>query len=484
MKFSWKVFSVTYIGMLTALALAGTLIVSVLFCNTMEGEQKSVQREHILLNRAVASTVDSYKSSFYSSQEGMEKSIFHDLEENDVHDCGIRIRRDEQLVYKNQQYSKIKHFFPWIRVKSLHKDQKIAHCLSQWKKDYYVQNSSVFYADGTRYELETFHNVTDLFLMKKRQIRVLVLVMIGVAGIGGVIILWITRKMTKPISMLSEKAAQVANGKLYERMDLCSEDEVGELALNFNLMAETMEKSIGELKDAAYRREQFLGNFSHEIKTPLTTIIGHADLLRSRIMEEEQVFASANYIFQEGKRLEALSQKLLKLIVEEDSRLEKKIVSAQPFLREIISPFYSDSRYENIIIEEAIEQAYLMVDRDLMRTVILNIIDNARKAMVAPELLRMDEEGNPIRKLKITGEKVKKYYRISIADTGIGMSNDELNHIAEPFFMVDKSRARELGGAGLGLSLCQRIIELHQGKLEFESVSGEGTTVRIFLRET
>ena len=483
MKFSWKIFSVTYIGMLAAIALAGTLLVSVLFYNTLDGEQSSVQREHILLNRAVASTIDSYKSSFYSSQESIEDSIFQDLEQNDVHDCGVRIRREEQIVYKNQKYLQMNHFFPWIRMIHVHQDSQIAYYICEWNGNYYAQNSSVFYADGTRYELETFHNVTSFFRLKDRQIRILLMVMLIVAGFGGIIILGITHKLTKPITMLSEKAEKVAGGNLYERMEVTGNDEVGELASNFNLMAESLEKNIEDLKEAANRQEQFVGNFSHEIKTPLTTIIGHADLLRSRIMTEEQVFASANYIFQEGKRLESLSQKLLRLIVEGDGRLDKKVISTKTFLDEILVPLFSDPRYEKISFSTSIIPGNIEIDRDLMRTVVLNLIDNARKAMVEDKGLRVDEEGIPIRNLLIEGKKIRGFYCIAIADTGIGIEEVELKHIAEPFYMVDKSRARALGGSGLGLALCHKIIDLHHGKIEYQSVAGEGTTVQIFLEE-
>ena len=155
MKFSWKIFSVTYIGMLAAIALAGTLLVSVLFYNTLDGEQSSVQREHILLNRAVASTIDSYKSSFYSSQESIEDSIFQDLEQNDVHDCGVRIRREEQIVYKNQKYLQMNHFFPWIRMIHVHQDSQIAYSICEWNGNYYGNEKRgwEYYVNNVKYKL-------------------------------------------------------------------------------------------------------------------------------------------------------------------------------------------------------------------------------------------------------------------------------------------------------------------------------------------
>ena len=159
------------------------------------------------------------------------------------------------------------------------------------------------------------------------------------------------------------------------------------------------------------------------------------------------------------------------------------MISTKTFLDEILVPLFSDPRYEKISFSTSIIPGNIEIDRDLMRTVVLNLIDNARKAMVEDKGLRVDEEGSPIRNLLIEGKKIRGFYCIAIADTGIGIEEVELKHIAEPFYMVDKSRARALGGSGLGLALCHKIIDLHHGKIEYQSVAGEGTTVQIFLEE-
>lgn len=487
MKFSWKVFAVTYIGMLVSLSLAGAVLVASSFYRMLEGEQSNVQREHVLLNQAVSSALDSYELDFYTSEESLTQSIFADLVRSQTPKCGIRVgKTTNKILFENDQYLKIQGKYKWLRKeKSKHENEEIARSICTNDGNYYIQQSSLFYVAGQRYQLETFHNISSLFRMRERQTQLLILVMMIAGSAGSVIILTGTRKLTKPISMLSKKTASVAKGQLSERMDYSSGDEVGELVTNFNLMAKNLEKNFREIEDAAYRQKQFVGNFTHEIKTPLTTMIGHADLLRSKVMTEEQIFASSSFIFSEGKRLESLSRKLLMLAFENDEELERKPVEMKMFLTQLCTPLYADERYEQIKFDLKIEKNIIPIDKDLMQTVILNLIDNARKSFtVMSEEKESKKIGKPPTKrnqIVVSGYKQENQYFICIKDNGIGIPEEDLRHIMEPFYMVDRSRSRELGGSGLGLALCNKIVEKHHGKITFKSKLTMGTQVSVCL---
>ena len=126
--------------------------------------------------------------------------------------------------------------------------------------------------------------------------------------------------LTGPIRKLSRSTRSVAGGQYSRRVRVRSKDELGQLAEDFNHMAEALETKIRELAEAARRQRDFTASFAHELKTPLTSVIGYADTLRSRELPREQQLEAVGYIFSEGKRLEAMSFSLLDLFALERSQ--------------------------------------------------------------------------------------------------------------------------------------------------------------------
>ena len=231
-----------------------------------------------------------------------------------------------------------------------------------------------------------------------------------------------------------------------------------------------LEHSIANLEDVAARREEFIGSFAHELKTPLTAIIGYADMLRSKDMTPKTRFTAAGYIFSEGKRLEALSLKLMDIIVAGKQDLELRRFEVGYFLRAIAAVTVPSLSGEGITLDIRWDPGYVVVEPDLFKTLLINLIDNARKA----------SKRNSV--IELYGKPEDGGYALYVGDHGRGIPQEELSKITEPFYMVDKSRSRAQNGAGLGLALCQRIAELHATKLEYVSELGVGTTVRILVK--
>lgn len=231
-----------------------------------------------------------------------------------------------------------------------------------------------------------------------------------------------------------------------------------------------MERLLKNLEEAANRREEFIASFAHELKTPLTAIIGYADMLRSKEMAPKSRFTAAGYIFSEGKRLEALSLKLMDIIVVGKQNFEKKRYEAGYLIREVAAVTVPSLSAEGLILDIRWDKEEILVEPDLFKTLLINLVDNARKA---------SRRGQHI---ELYGRKEEGGYSFFVKDYGRGMKAEEIARIAEPFYMIDKSRSRSQNGAGLGLALCQRIAELHGTQLSYESVQGEGTTVKIRLR--
>jgi len=231
-----------------------------------------------------------------------------------------------------------------------------------------------------------------------------------------------------------------------------------------------LERSIENLENVAARREEFIGSFAHELKTPLTAIIGYADMLRSKDMSPKTRFTAAGYIFSEGKRLEALSLKLMDIIVAGKQSFEPKKFEVGYFIRSVAAVTVPSLSNEGITLDMRWEPGEIVVEPDLFKTLMINLVDNARKA----------SHKNSV--IELFGKAEDGGYALYVRDHGRGMPKEELNRITEPFYMIDKSRSRAQNGAGLGLALGARIAELHDTRLEYESELGKGTTVRILLK--
>ncbi len=283
--------------------------------------------------------------------------------------------------------------------------------------------------------------------------------------IGFPLIFLLTSFFTGPIKRVGGAARRIAEGRYSERIRVGTKDEIGELAVDFNQMAEKIEEKISELSEAARAKEDFTANFAHELKTPLTSVIGYADMLYQKALPREQVKEAAGYILHEGMRLEALSLKLMDLFVmdKQDFILEETPV-AELFgnLMPGIEPL---CRKQGVRLKREIAAGTIAADFDLFKTMILNLVDNAVKA--------------ECENIRITGERTEGKYRICIQDNGKGIPPAELGRITEAFYMVDKSRSRKQHGAGLGMALVAKIAELHKAELQIKSDGRTGTRVCI-----
>lgn len=281
--------------------------------------------------------------------------------------------------------------------------------------------------------------------------------------IGFPVIFLLTRGLTEPIKKISKAARRIAEGRYSERIGVDRKDEIGELAADFDLMAQKVEEKIAELSDAARSKEDFAANFAHELKTPLTSVIGYADMLYQRELPREQVKEAARYIWNEGMRLEALSVKLMDWFVLNKQDFVLQQMSVGELFDQLLPGIDALCRKSGTALHTEVEVGEIDVEYDLFCTMVTNLIDNAIKADCTD--------------IEITGKECGAEYRIYIADNGKGIPPEELGRITEAFYMVDKSRARKQHGAGLGMALVSRISDIHGAKMQIESDGRSGTTI-------
>lgn len=282
-------------------------------------------------------------------------------------------------------------------------------------------------------------------------------------------IIWVLSKcFTKNIELVSSGAKQIAAGDYSQRIAVFGKDEIGELAENFNRMAHTVEQKVHELSDQAKAKEDFVANFAHELKTPMTSVIGYADMIYHKDLPREQVKCAAEYILNEALRLEVLSQKLMDLFVLQTQDFTFERTNLQEFFSDLkdILEMICYKRGAEVTLE--IESGEVSLDYDLCKAMIMNIVDNSLKA--------------ECRSIRITGCCQEGGYRLCIADDGKGIPPQELSRVTEAFYMVDKSRSRKQHGAGLGMALVAKIAEIHGAELELDSDGLTGTAVALLFK--
>ena len=287
-----------------------------------------------------------------------------------------------------------------------------------------------------------------------------VCIVIGLICIGVLV-----RHALRPLRTLQNAASRIAAGRYTERAAVSSADEIGALAQDFNAMADSVQQRIDELTETAERQRLFIGGVTHEFKTPLTALLLNADSLQNTYMEEEERSEAIHRIASQTRWLERLVQKLLKLITLEE-KPELTQVSVPALLNRVQETTADTLAIRSVVLETDCQVETLCMDADLMQSVLVNLIDNAAKASKPGQTVTLlaDAKG------------------FSVRDRGCGIPQEEKDRVTEPFYMVDRSRSKKLGGVGLGLALVKEIVNAHDGRLVIESTVGEGTTVRVLLK--
>ena len=322
----------------------------------------------------------------------------------------------------------------------------------------------------TAYHLVSAYDVTPVFTERQRQLSFTlrtggIILLVSLAAIAGVSI-----GFTRPIHRLNAASHRIAGGAYEARADVDANDEIGALGRNFNKMADAVETQMERLNLSLRQREDFVAAFTHEVKTPMTAIIGYSDMLRFQETDLETRQMAAGFIYREASRLEALSQKLLLLMGLSDEKVALAPVPVEVLFHDAAHSLSPHSREQGIdILAAPAEGLSVLADRDLVVDLLRNLLLNAINAH--------PRDGKVQPRWQIRDDSVV----LSVQDRGKGIPEEELARITEPFYMVDKSRTRREGGSGVGLALCQRICELHGSTLELQSKVDEGTTVSFAL---
>ena len=281
-------------------------------------------------------------------------------------------------------------------------------------------------------------------------------VMAGVAAIMLVLAYflakWQTKRLIKPIYELD----------LEHPLD---NETYGELTP----FLEAMDRQNKEKEAASVMRKEFSANVSHELKTPLTSISGYAEIMKNGMVRPEDITVFSERIYKEARRLVTLVEDIIKLskLDEESVELEKQDVDLYEMTREIISRLAPQASQKNVRMELSGEPVTYFGIRQILDEMIYNVCENAVKYN--------NENG----RVSVWVGNTLDGPKVTVSDTGIGIPKEHHERIFERFYRVDKSHSKERGGTGLGLSIVKHGALLHGAKVSVDSVPGHGTRIEM-----
>ncbi|TMU87211.1 HAMP domain-containing protein [Bacillus sp. BHET2] len=318
-----------------------------------------------------------------------------------------------------------------------------------------------FEANGKKYALFLKPGLVGKLDFVKKILRT---VLISVLIIGSVLYLFVALYFARPIKKLTAFTSNVAKGNFSEQVSVRRKDEIGELAEGFNIMNK-------ELQSLENMRREFISNVSHDLQSPLMSIKGFAKALKDHPFPKEQQDHYLSIIQTESERLGRLSENLLQLSVLEskENPVNKDCYRLDQQIRQVFLSHQPQWLEKEIDIDlEDVTPVELSADKGQLEQVWHNLLTNSIKFT--------GQNGE----IKVSLKERKTQVVVAFSDTGMGIPGDDIPHIFDRFFMVDRARESSKQGSGLGLSIVKKIIDGHHGDVTVTS-SVKGTTFTITL---
>jgi signal transduction histidine kinase len=301
------------------------------------------------------------------------------------------------------------------------------------------------------------------FLFKEMQVLFGWILLLAIA-LTIVMVLINTRYLIKPITTLTKATKSLATGNYNVELDSNRDDELGQLSHSFLQMARKLE----QMDDM---RKEFISNISHDIQSPLSNIKGYTNLLDHDSLSKKDRTQYVTIINGEIKRLSSLTKQLLLLasLDRNEDVMNKSVFNISEQIKSLIRNYQWAISEKGLMLSYSLPDVEIMGDPSLLETVWDNLLSNAIKY------------NKPSGSIEIWIEERGKSVLVTFADTGIGMSDSELDRIFERFYRADIARTRTVEGTGLGLSIVETIVELHSGRINVKSKEKEGSTFIIEL---
>lgn len=468
MKFWKKIFLYSVILFLILFNGSGIILIEKIYSDNLETALKQAMDKYLNVESVIYLNTDFHNDSNIKNWIDI---VINGYSVNNIEKFNVELYSDNNELIMSKLNDKINGTREEVLEAKSNEKQFIIRNIDNKK---YVFVSSIINVASSNFKLIVSKDIQYIYTEKVENYKfffTIDLMMFLVLGIGMFII---SKSLTAPLVNLSNTSKDITKGDYSKRaIESASNDEIGVLERNFNVMIDVIESNIKELKYLNESKQRFIDSLNHEIKTPITSIIGYSELLLKGNVNEETRVKALTYINSEARRLETLNSTLLKLtLIRED-----KISLEKTKITDIINSVYNTLTFKienkHMKLDVNIEDVYLFVDKQLMEVLLTNILDNSIKASKKYD------------KIEIKGyhSNDDNNFILKIQDFGIGMDKDDVDKILEPFYMVDKARTRKNNGIGLGLSICNEICKIHNIKIDISSELNLGTEVTLKFSE-
>ena len=447
MRLSQKFFAITYCIVLLFCGIGGSVLVHYASSLLYQNREASLKQTSTYVLESFLSLAD-LGSGLYDQTE-LDQMTRQISQEMGNASCQIQIR----------PYDETENLHLGLGYLDYQPAQSMMYSLSR------VEVSNQNYLIQVMMDLKDIERQTHLLWY------VYMLMVLVMALTSGLVLNRVANRLAKPINQLSLGAKQIAKGQYGKQVLIQSHDqELQQLADSFNHMSLMVEKNIQEVTRQANQRDLFVANFTHEMKTPMTSIIGYARMLDIYDLDSEEGHQAAKAIYHEAKRLENLSQQLLNLYLYQNENFEMQTLSLRTLEEQLRISLDPLSAKYNVAYQCTFAEGTIIGNMPLLLSLLCNLADNAMKA------------SQPGQVILLSSEKRDDMMRFYVKDEGRGIQPEHLPYLTEAFYREDKARSRNQGGAGLGLTLCEDICRIHGTTLTFESEVWQGTLVYFDLK--
>lgn len=452
MKLSFKFFCTAYLVVLLSTGLGGSYIIK-----NINDTLWNTKLEQV--NTAVKYAADSFLAFADVSYNGISEALKNDAIQ--------QIKRTSDSSVSDIE------IYTSEAARPIHLTLKENECTATFiKKEnrFLMESVCKLNIDSEDYYLFVYSDFTDIQKQRDTFWNSYGVVVICVSAISGLLLFISAQRITKPLNSLARVADEIALGNYGKKAKIKASDrEIAALSESINSMSLAIEQKIREISEELKKRDIFVADFTHEMKTPMTAIIGYAQMLHSYDLNAEEKEQAAKAIRSEAKRLEKLSLQLLQLYVYKNESIDTQELDLFEIGKQLEATLKHISEKYEVGYTVNFDKVNVSANSVLLLSLLYNLADNAFKASFPPA------------NIKIYSRTIADKVQIYVEDNGRGIAKENIRLLTEPFYREDKSRSRKLGGAGLGLALCKEIARLHGTALNFESEKDKGTTVSFSL---